>query len=110
MKFLFHSVVVCFLFTSCAAQSDSLELGGVTGLLSGAASLAASQAAIGNMSISRIATGAEVGALLGTVVSYFVHRAVQNSRKTDQEDVPQMYFGDLPPNPFVFSKQKAGGK
>lgn len=101
--------------TGCSSSSQSLQLGGVTGALVGAAAIAAgSAAASGNERIKgkSIVIGAEVGSLLGLGMAFAIHRAVESDRRLTQENETELHFGDLPPNPFDVTNRKSalGGR
>jgi hypothetical protein len=91
--------------------SESLELGGATGALAGVAAVAAGQAGVaGKVQGKSLVIGAEIGSLLGLTMSYVLHRAAENSRRLDDDDKTEMYFGDVPPSPFVFPSNKNARK
>lgn len=52
-----------------------------------------------------VALGAGVGAIVGLATSYFVHKNVEEKREALKAEQTEMFFGDLPPSPFVVPKQ-----
>jgi predicted RNA methylase len=95
----------------CSTLDQSLRLGAATGSLAGAAATFGSERASGrDPSMENVAVGASVGLAVGLLTSYFVHNAVA-SDSADSQRQTEMYFGDLPPSPFVFPNQnsKKGG-
>jgi glucose-6-phosphate-specific signal transduction histidine kinase len=99
----FACLILC---TSCATQSQSLQLGGVTGALVGAAAVAAGRAGSSEKIKGKsVVIGAEIGSLLGLAMGFAVHRAVENDRRLESEEQTKMHFGDLPPNPFTVLKR-----
>lgn len=106
MKSLYASTCL-ILCASCSTTSESLQLGGVTGALVGAAAVAAGHAgASEKIKGKSIVIGAEIGSLLGLVMGFAIHRAVENHRRLEAEEQTEMHFGDLPPSPFVVPKAK----
>ena len=98
--------------TSCATMSDSLKLGAGMGAGLGAAATYAAYSTTGReASLGDVALGAGIGLGVGLLTSYVVHRQVDNERQSNQAEVTEMHFGDLPPSPFVIPKalNKKGG-
>lgn len=82
-----------------------MQLGGATGALVGAAAAAAGSSGAGQgVQGKTMVIGAEIGSLLGLTMSYFLHRSAESSRRLDESDKTEMFFGDLPPSPFVVPK------
>jgi hypothetical protein len=48
--------------------------------------------------------GAGIGLAVGLLTSYIVHGKIADDRNTANQNGTEMYFGDLPPSPFVFPK------
>lgn len=96
----------------CTTLGESLKLGAVTGALAGAtSSYAANREAGKPPSVEDLGIGASIGLGLGLITSYFIHRSVSEDR-ADAIKETEIYFGDLPPSPFVFpsTNSKRGGK
>jgi hypothetical protein len=109
MRWIASVSFFCVLVSGCASQSESLQLGGVTGFLTGAISMTAAQAtSSGKVGLGKVLVGGEIGAVVGAVVSYFIHRSVEGSRRLGETQQPNLYFGDLPPSPFEQPKRKLG--
>lgn len=92
--------------SSCATMNDSLQLGAALGMATGATA-----AAIGHTAntgsgapFETIAIGAGIGLGVGLITSYFTHKAVEKERQGLHTDYTDMYFGDLPPSPFIVPK------
>ncbi len=91
--------------TSCSTMNESLQLGAGLGAASGAAATYAAQTSSGHSaSLENVALGAGIGIAAGLITSYFVHKKVDEDRKSQQSEFTDMYFGDLPPNPFIVPK------
>lgn len=100
------------LTVSCTTLDQSFRLGAGTGALTGAAATYASHSSNGtNPSIEEVALGASIGLGLGLITSYFVHQHVVEDRE-EMSRQTEIYFGDLPPSPFVIPqpKLKKGGR
>lgn len=93
------------LLTSCTTLDESFRLGAVTGALSGAGAAYALESSTGaTPRFENVGAAAGFGLGLGLIMAYFVHKEVtedreENNRQTD------IYFGDLPPSPFVIPNQ-----
>lgn len=106
MKIIYLSPLI-FMAASCSTMNESLQLGSGVGALTGATAVySAGLSTASKPSTSSIATSAAIGAGLGLIASYFVHRSVENERKLQHADQTEMYFGDLPPSPFIVPKMK----
>ncbi len=106
MKRLYFTPIIMVLTTSCATMNESLELGGSMGALTGAtATFVAHKSTSGESpAFGSVALGAGVGAIAGLVTSYFTHKNVEERRQSLQAEQTEMFFGDLPPSPFVVPK------
>ena len=110
MKQILVWSVICGLSTSCTTLSDSLKLGALTGAALGAAAQYTSLRSLGQpATMEDAAVGASVGLGVGLLTSYLIHQAVVSDRGVSEKQT-EMYFGDLPPSPFVFPRinQKKG--
>lgn len=89
----------------CASMHESLQLGAGLGALTGAAAnYAGHSSAGGKPSIEDVGLGAGIGLGLGLITSYFTYKAVDQARRDNQAYQTEIYFGDLPPSPFVIPK------
>lgn len=109
-----HSLcyVAISLQCACTTLDQSFRLGAATGALAGASATYASERATGRSpSLEDVGFGASIGLGLGLITAYFVHQSVVEHRE-DTERQTEIYFGDLPPSPFVFpnSNPKKRGK
>ncbi len=59
-------------------------------------------------SFEEVATGAGIGLGIGLITSYFTHKQVEQKREQNPPET-NMYFGDLPPSPFVTPNLKKRG-
>ena len=101
MKRFISIIAASSLLCSCTTLNDSLKLGAATGALAGAAATYGAQRGAGQTgTLEDAAVGASIGLGLGLIVSYFVHQSVVEDRASTVRDA-EMYFGDLPPSPFV---------
>ncbi|RYZ92961.1 MAG: hypothetical protein EOP06_02590 [Proteobacteria bacterium] len=100
---LFGSLLI---FTGCTTLDKSFQLGGSLGALSGAAATYAANSASGSApSAQDVGIGAAVGFGAGLLLSYFIYDSVWKDR-IDTSAETELYFGDLPPSPFVISRKK----
>lgn len=112
MKRIFLLSPIAALSVSCTTLDQSFRLGAVTGALTGAAATYAGNGASGrNPSGQEVALGASIGLGLGLITSYFIHQQVVEDRD-EMSRQTEIYFGDLPPSPFVIPqpKLKKGGR
>ncbi len=95
----------------CSTMNESLQFGAGIGALVGASATYTAESIIGKSSTDNVLKGAAIGVGLGLITSYFVHRSVEDERKS-LPDQTEMYFGDLPPSPFIVPKikSKKGGR
>lgn len=111
MRYIYLLPTIALTLNACSTMNESLQLGAGMGALSGAAATYAAESSTGNRpSTDNIATGAAIGIGLGLITSYFAHRSVEDQRKSQLSDQTEMYFGDLPPSPFIVPKMKKGGR
>lgn len=100
------------LTASCTTLDQSFRLGATTGALTGAAATYAAHSLNGrNPSLEEVGLGATIGLGLGLITSYFVHQQVVEDRE-EMTKQTEIYFGDLPPSPFMIPqlKLKKGGR
>ena len=94
---------------SCSTLNRSVELGGVLGAAAGAAATAAGEHSAGiNPKSNDVNSGALVGLGLGLLTSYIIYTNREQERATGNAKT-QMYFGDLPPSPFIFPNSNQNG-
>jgi len=104
-----HSVFLStlLLLTSCTTLDQSFRLGAATGALAGAGAAFASESASGRSpTLENVGVGASIGLGLGLITAYFVHKQVAEDRE-DYSRQTDVYFGDLPPSPFVIPNQNS---
>ena len=113
MRNIYRVALSCALLstTACSTMNKSVELGGLLGAASGAAAISAGEHSAGiNPKSNDVNSGALVGLGLGILTSYIIYNGVEQERNNGNSQT-QMYFGDLPPSPFVFpSNQRIGGQ
>ena len=109
MQFRYFLPVFLLLLNACSTMNESLELGASMGALAGAGAIYGAQS-MESRATSNILTITAIGAGLGLITSYFVHRSVEDQRKAQLSEQTEMYFGDLPPSPFIVPKMKKGGR
>lgn len=96
---------------SCSTLSDSLKLGAGLGAMTGAAATYTAHSTSGQQpAFGDVALGAGIGMGVGLLTSYIVHKQVESDRSSAQADGTQMFFGDLPPSPFIVPQSKKGAK
>lgn len=101
-------LLLCTAFTlpSCATLNESLQLGAALGTATGAGATLAAHHSVGNSpSFGDVALGAGIGAGVGVLAAYFTHKDVLEKRVACEADQTEMYFGDLPPSPFIVPRQ-----
>lgn len=112
MKRIFLIGTIVALTTSCTTLDQSFRLGAAAGGLTGAAATYAAHSTNGRTpSLEEVGLGATIGLGLGLITSYFVHQKVVEERD-EMTKQTEIYFGDLPPSPFVIPqpKIKKGGR
>lgn len=100
------------LSVSCSTLDQSFKLGAATGAIAGTAATYAGHGASGKPpTLEEVGIGASIGLGIGLIASYFIHQEVAKDREelTKQTEI---YFGDLPPSPFVIPQTpfKKGGR
>ncbi len=95
------------LLASCSTMNQSMQLGASMGTATGIAAVySGSIGAEHAPSFSTVAIGAGIGAGIGLLTSYLVHKEVEEDRQSQHTEITEMNFGDLPPSPFIVPKQK----
>lgn len=95
------------LLTSCTTLDQSFRLGAVTGALTGASTTYAAASSTGRSpSMEEVGVNASIGLGLGLITSYFIHQSVVNDRDEYSKQT-EIYFGDLPPSPFVIPNKNS---
>lgn len=103
---LVSALSVIFIFSSCTTLDKSFQLGGVLGATTGAvATYTGSSAGGGSANSQEVGIGAGIGFAVGLLTSYFIHESVVSDRDEAAADT-ELYFGDLPPSPFVIPQKK----
>lgn len=106
MKRIFLIGPIVALTVSCTTLDQSFRLGAATGALTGVAATYAAHSTNGrNPSAEEVGLGATIGLGLGLITSYFVHQQVVEDRD-EMARQTEIYFGDLPPSPFVIPQPK----
>lgn len=104
-RILFLSPILGFT-VSCTTLDQSFRLGAATGALTGAAATYAAGSSSGKQpTLKEVGIGASIGLGLGLITSYFVHQQVVSDREEYSKQT-EIYFGDLPPSPFVIPQPK----
>ena len=100
------------LLSSCSTLNDSMILGATIGLVTSIGATSAANNKTGhNVSDKELSSAAGIGVALGLITSYLIHKDVAEKRN-DSYLLPEIYFGDLPPSPFIMtpSRNKKGRK
>ena len=106
MKIILLLSLTAALLVSCTTLDQSFRLGSATGALIGTAATYAAHSTNGrNPSLEEVGLGATIGLGLGLITSYFVHQKVVEDRD-EMTKQTEIYFGDLPPSPFVIPQPK----
>lgn len=98
------------LLNSCATLNDSILLG--AGIGGGAAAFVTSST---NDSRGQSFTKEEqlsnvgLGLAIGAIAAYFIHDNTTEYRKDYYNNNPEIYFGDLPPSPFIMTPSEKKG-
>ena len=91
---------------ACTTMHESLQMGAALGALTGAAATYAGHSgASSKPSHEDVGLGAGIGIGLGLIASYFTFKSVDGHRRDNQAYQTEVYFGDLPPSPFLIPKQ-----
>lgn len=88
-------------FVACSTLDQSMQIGASMGAVTGAAATYSAHRSVGETpSFEAVAGGAAIGLGVGLITSYLIHKNVSENNSSSANQ-PEMYFGDLPPNPFV---------
>lgn len=111
MRAVLYLTTVAMLTSGCSTLDQSFRLGAATGAVAGAAATySAGRAAGGEPKLDDVGIGASIGLAIGLLTSYFVHQSVVEEREAAIRQT-EIYFGDLPPSPFVIpGANKRGGR
>jgi hypothetical protein len=112
MRSVLYLTALCALSTGCTTLDQSFRLGAVTGTVVGAsATLAAGHASGRTPRIEEVGVSASIGLGLGLLASYLVHQSVVEDREAMARKT-EIYFGDLPPSPFIIPTPppRSGGR
>lgn len=111
MRAVLYLSTMAMLTSGCSTLDQSFRLGAATGALAGAAATyAAGRATGGEPKFEDVGIGASIGLGIGLLTSYFVHQSVVEDRESAMRQT-EIYFGDLPPSPFVIpGANKRGGR
>lgn len=102
------TAVVLIANTGCSTLNESMQLGATLGAASGAAASHSVYRSVDkNPTFEEVGSGAAIGLAVGLLTSYLVHGQVEEDRATQTANRTEMYFGDLPPNPFVFPTNRS---
>lgn len=104
---------VFLLISSCATLNDSMMLGATVGGIAGVAATQTAYSKTGqDIPHGELTNSAAVGVAVGLLVSYLIHKDVAGKRGDLSSNGPEIYFGDLPPSPFIMTPvtKKKGGK
>jgi len=111
MKYLIAIFIIATTGSSCSTLNESFRLGASVGSVTGAAATYAGYIGTGNSPpLERIALGTGVGLGLGLLTSYLIHRDVEEKRQSSDLSKTEMYFGDLPPSPFIMPSKRIPNK
>lgn len=110
MKVYLKYSFVLLCLSGCSTLDQSMRIGGIVGALTGAsASYAGQQSAGGSPTLQSVGIGASIGMAVGLITSYLFHDSVVKDRE-DSTRQTEVYFGDLPPSPFVIPNNTRKGK
>lgn len=105
MRSILFFIVLTAFTTSCTTLDQSFRLGATTGALAGAVATYAAESSAGrNAKLSNVGIGASIGMGVGLLSSYLIHQSVAEDR--DESNKAELYFGDLPPSPFIYPNTK----
>lgn len=97
-------LIPIIILNSCATLNESLVLGAGIGAASGSIVSSETQNKNGNQytgqeNLSNIG----IGLVIGAITAYLIHENTAQYRKDFYSNSPEIYFGDLPPSPFIMS-------
>lgn len=97
-------LITLLLFTSCATLNDSIILGGSLGAVTtGTATAGAFDRSGKHLSNDELMGNVGLGLAIGAFTAYLIHENTVQFRKDSYYNSPEIYFGDLPPSPFIMS-------
>jgi hypothetical protein len=97
------------LLPACSTLDQSIRLGMISGTAAGLAAVHSTQNITGRPPTTEESmNAATLGLGLGIITSYFIHKQVADDR-LEAERKTELYFGDLPPSPFVLPTLRKGG-
>lgn len=99
------------LLTACATLNDSMLLGASVGAITaGFATSTASQSIGKTATIDEMTTNASVGIVVGLISAFLIHENTRELRLDSYYQTPEIYFGDLPPSPFIMTPSEKKGR
>lgn len=105
MKSVILLSLMLALSVSCSTLDQSFKLGATTGALTGMTATYAGHGVSGKPpTLEEVGLGASIGLGVGLLASYFIHQEVAKDREDNSKET-EIYFGDLPPSPFVIPQE-----
>ncbi|MEQ1664453.1 MAG: hypothetical protein ABL927_03665 [Bdellovibrionales bacterium] len=105
MRFI-YILSITLILPACSTLNESMQLGASMGAVSGAAATyAAARSHGGKPSSDNVMAGAAIGLVTGLITSHVLHTKFLG-KTGENTSTTEMYFGYLPPNPFVLSLYK----
>lgn len=99
-KIIFSTILLST--TACSTLNESVKLGATIGAATGAAATYSGFDSAGERPPSeKMILGTAIGLTLGVITSYYTHKNIEEKRQSIFEERSEMYFGDLPPSPFI---------
>lgn len=99
------------LLSACATLNDSMLLGAGIGTLTGAfATTSASQSSGRAATTEELTSSASIGMAIGLIGAFLIHETTREHRKDSYYQTPEIYFGDLPPSPFIMTPSEKKGR
>jgi len=99
------------LLTACATLNDSMLLGaGIGTITAGIATSTASQSIGKTATADEMTTNASIGMAIGLISAFLIHENTRELRRDSYYQMPEIYFGDLPPSPFIMTPSEKKGR
>lgn len=92
------------LFTACATLNDSIVFGaGIGTITAGVATSSAFDRSGKSLQNEEFMGNLGLGLVIGAMAAYLIHDNTVQYRKDSYYNTPEIYFGDLPPSPFIMT-------
>ncbi len=92
------------LFTACATLNESVLLGvGMGSVTAVVATTSAYDRSGKSLQNEELISQLGLGLVIGALAAYLIHDNTVQYKKDSYYNTPEIYFGDLPPSPFIMT-------